>query len=90
MSLKPLDLPTVCESVKKTNRAVVVHEACVTGGFGAEMAALLQEHVFDYLDAPIKRVGALDVPIPFSPPLEDYVLPDTAKVVQAAKSVLYR
>ena len=89
-SLKPLDLPTVCESVKKTNRAVVVHEACVTGGFGAEMAAQLQEHVFDYLDAPIKRVGAQDVPIPFSPPLEDFVLPNADKVVEAAKAVLYR
>jgi pyruvate/2-oxoglutarate/acetoin dehydrogenase E1 component len=89
-SLKPLDLDTVLASVKKTNRAVIVHEACVTGGFGAELAALIQDHAFDYLDAPVKRVGSHDVPIPFSPPLEDFVLPNPEKVVEAAKAVLYR
>ena len=89
-SLKPLDMETVAQSVKKTYRAVVVHEACLTGGFGAELAALIQDELFDYLDAPVKRVGAKDVPIPFSPVLEDFVLPSVADVVEAARAVTYR
>ena len=89
-SLKPLDMGTVAESIKKTFRAVIVHEACLTGGFGAELAARIQTELFDYLDAPVLRVGAKDVPIPFSPPLEDFVLPKVADVIQAAKAVAYR
>jgi len=67
-TLKPLDMDTVAASVKKTFRAVIVHEACVTGGFGAELAARIQAELFDHLDAPVLRVGSKDVPIPFSPP----------------------
>jgi pyruvate dehydrogenase E1 component beta subunit len=89
-TLKPLDFATIAASVKKTFRAVIVHEACVTGGFGAELAARIQAELFDHLDAPILRVGAKDVPIPFSPPLEDFVLPKVADVVAAAKSVCNR
>jgi len=89
-TLKPLDFETIAASVKKTFRAVIVHEACVTGGFGAELAARIQAELFDHLDAPILRVGAKDVPIPFSPPLEDFVLPKVADVVAAAKAVCYR
>jgi pyruvate dehydrogenase E1 component beta subunit len=89
-TLKPLDMETVAGSIKKTFRAVVVHEACLTGGFGAEMAARIQAELFDYLDAPVLRVAAKDVPIPFSPVLEDFVLPKPADVVQAAKAVCYR
>ncbi len=89
-SLKPLDMETVAASIKKTFRAVIVHEACLTGGFGAELAARIQHELFDYLDAPIGRVGAKDVPIPFSPPLEDFVLPGVAEVVEAAKAAAYR
>jgi pyruvate dehydrogenase E1 component beta subunit len=89
-TLKPLDMGTIAASVKKTFRAVIVHEACVTGGFGAELAARIQAELFDHLDAPVLRVGAKDVPIPFSPPLEDFVLPKTADVIQAVKSVCYR
>jgi len=80
----------VAESIKKTHRAVIVHEACLTGGFGAELTARIQDEVFDYLDAPIKRVTAKDFPIPFSPPLEDYVLPNVADVIEAARVVTYR
>jgi len=69
---------------------VIVHEACRTGGFGAELAARIQDELFDYLDAPILRVAARDVPIPFSPPMEDFVLPKAADVVQAVKAVCYR
>jgi pyruvate dehydrogenase E1 component beta subunit len=89
-SLKPLDMETVAASVKKTFRAVIVHEACLTGGFGAELAAGIQAELFDYLDAPILRVAARDVPIPFSPPMEDFVLPKAADVVKAVKTVCYR
>ncbi|MCP4628853.1 MAG: alpha-ketoacid dehydrogenase subunit beta [bacterium] len=89
-SLKPLDMNTVAESIKKTKRAVIVHEACLTGGFGAEMAARIQEDLFDYLKAPVKRVAAKDLPIPFAPSMEDYVLPKAADVVEAVRAVVYR
>jgi acetoin:2,6-dichlorophenolindophenol oxidoreductase subunit beta len=89
-TLKPLDMATVAGSIGKTHRAVIVHEACVTGGFGAELAARIQAELFDELDAPVLRVGAKDVPIPFSPPLEDFVLPKVADVVRAVKAVCYR
>lgn len=89
-TLKPLDMDTVATSIKKTHRAVIVHEACLTGGFGAELTALIQSELFDYLDAPVTRVGAKDVPIPFSPPLEDFVLPNVSDVVDAVKAVAYR
>ena len=89
-SLKPLDMDTIAESIRKTKRAVVVHEACVTGGFGAELAARIQEELFDELDAPVKRVGAKDVPMPFSPAMEDFVLPDINDVINAVKAVTYR
>jgi len=89
-TLKPLDMATVAESIKKTFRAVIVHEACLTGGFGAELTARIQSELFDYLDAPVGRVGAKDVPIPFSPPLEDFVLPNVADVIEAARAVVYR
>jgi pyruvate dehydrogenase E1 component beta subunit len=89
-TLKPLDMDTIAASVRKTHRAVIVHEACRTGGFGAELAARIQAELFDELDAPVLRVAARDVPIPFSPPLEDFVLPKAADVIQAAKAVCYR
>jgi pyruvate dehydrogenase E1 component beta subunit len=89
-TLKPLDMNTVAESIKKTNRAVIMHEACLTGGFGAELAARIQAELFDYLDAPILRVATRDVPIPFSPPMEEFVLPKPADVIQAARAVCYR
>ncbi len=89
-TLKPLDLGTVAASIKKTGRAVITHEACLTGGFGSEMVACIQEDLFDYLKAPVKRVAAKDVPIPFSPPLEDYVLPRVSDVVEAVRAIVYR
>ncbi len=89
-TLTPLDLPAILRSVRKTNRAVVAHEACKQGGFGAELAARIQEEAFDDLDAPIQRVGALDVPIPYSKPMEDHVLPDEQRIVSAVKRVVGR
>jgi pyruvate/2-oxoglutarate/acetoin dehydrogenase E1 component len=67
---------------------VVAHEACRTGGVGAELAARIGEELFDELDAPVRRVAARDVPMPFSPPLEQFVLPSPADVVRAAKSLV--
>jgi len=75
-TLKPLDEDVILDSVKKTGKAMVVYEACRTGGFGAEIAAMIAEKAFDYLDAPVKRVAALDSPIPFNPKLENYILPN--------------
>jgi len=89
-TLVPLDLATVLRSVRKTNRVVIAHEACRRGGFGGELAAQIQEEAFDFLDAPIQRVGALDVPIPYSKPMEEYVIPDENRIVSAAKRVVGR
>ena len=87
-TLKPLDEDLILSSVKKTSRLMIVHEACKTGGFGAEIAAMIAENGFDYLDAPIKRVAALDSPIPFNPRLEDYVLPNEDDIITAARELM--
>ncbi len=80
-TLRPLDIATVVESVKKTSRAIVVEEAWRTGGFAGEVASAIQEEAFDYLDGPVLRVGGLDVPAPYSGPLEAITIPDAARVV---------
>jgi pyruvate/2-oxoglutarate/acetoin dehydrogenase E1 component len=87
-TLAPLDLGCVLDSVRRTNRVVIAHEACRRGGFGGELAAQIQEEAFDFLDAPIQRVGALDVPIPYSKPMEEYVIPDEERIIAAAKRAL--
>jgi acetoin:2,6-dichlorophenolindophenol oxidoreductase subunit beta len=87
-TIYPLDLDCVIRSVKKTSRLVVAHEAHRSVGFGAELASLVQEHAFDYLDAPIIRVGAEHVPIPASKPLEDVVLPGPARILEAVREVV--
>jgi pyruvate/2-oxoglutarate/acetoin dehydrogenase E1 component len=69
---------------------VIAHEACRRGGFGGELAAQIQEEAFDDLDAPIQRVGALDVPIPYSKPLEEAVIPDEGRIIAAVRRVLGR
>ena len=84
----PLDLEAILTSVRKTGRLVVAHEAHRRLGIGAEIAALVQEHAFDYLDAPIVRVAALDVPIPASKPLEDVVLPGKAQILDGIRKVV--
>jgi pyruvate dehydrogenase E1 component beta subunit len=83
-TLRPLDLDTILESVKKTNRAVIVEEGWPHGGVGANLAALIQEQAFDYLDAPVGRVTGADVPMPYSKPLEQASFPHPEHVVQAA------
>ena len=87
-TLVPLDLEAIVESVARTHRLVVAHEAVAHGGFGAEIAAQVQATAFDYLDAPIERVGAPFAPVPFSPPLEDAYLPGRAEVAAAVRSLL--
>jgi pyruvate dehydrogenase E1 component beta subunit len=87
-TLKPLDFDLIAESVKKTKHVLVAHEACLTGGFGAEVAARIGEELFDYLDAPVTRIGAKDTPIPVSPILENFVLPQVDDIVSGAKRVL--
>jgi acetoin:2,6-dichlorophenolindophenol oxidoreductase subunit beta len=89
-TLVPLDLETIVESVARTHRLVVAHEAVRSGGFGAELAAEVQAAAFDELDAPVQRVGAPFAPIPFSPPLEDAYLPGRAEVAAAVRAVLGR
>jgi len=88
MTIKPLDRETIIKSVKKTGRVLIVHEAVKQYGFGAEVAAVLAEEAIDYLDAPVKRLAALDVPIPFGLRLEDFVLPNVSDIVQASKQLM--
>lgn len=84
----PLDLDAILASVRKTGRLVIAHEAHRQLGMGAEIAALVQEHAFDYLDAPIVRVGAMDIPIPSSKPLEDVALPGKAQILEAIRGIV--
>jgi 2-oxoisovalerate dehydrogenase E1 component beta subunit len=87
-SIIPFDEEAILESVAKTNRVIILHEAPLTGGAGAEFAARIAEKAFDYLDAPVKRIASLDVPTPYSPPLEAFYLPNAAKVLAAARELL--
>ena len=89
-TIRPLDVETIVASVKKTNRLVSIEEGWPRFGLGSEMAAIMMEHAFDYLDAPVVRVTGKDVPMPYAANLEQMALPQTADVVQAAKDVCYR
>jgi pyruvate dehydrogenase E1 component beta subunit len=86
--LRPLDMEAVFESFKKTNRAVIVEESLPMYSFGSEIAAQLQDHMFDYMDAPVKRVSAMDVPLPYARDIERMALPDPEKVVAAVKEIV--
>lgn len=89
-SLLPFDTETVVNSARKTNRVVVVHEAVRNGGIGAEIAAQIQEDAFDYLDAPVGRVGAPFAPVPFSPTLENEYVPDADDIAAAVRATFNR
>jgi acetoin:2,6-dichlorophenolindophenol oxidoreductase subunit beta len=89
-TLQPLDEELIVESVKKTNRCVVAHEAVTRMGFGAEVAAVVQHEAFDWLDAPIERVGAKFTPIPFAPVMEEFVVPHAEDVVEAIQRTVQR
>ena len=87
-TLVPLDVNTLVESVKKTNRAAIVHEAHRRAGPGAEIAAILAEEAIGYLDAPVVRVATKNVPFPYNPELEKFILPDIDDIVQAVEGVV--
>ncbi len=89
-TLKPMDTETIVASVQKTGRAVTVEEGWQQSGVGAEIAARIMEHAFDYLDAPVARVSGKDVPMPYAANLEKLALPSVAEIVEAAKAVCYR
>jgi 2-oxoisovalerate dehydrogenase E1 component beta subunit len=86
-TLAPMDKEAILASVKKTSKAIVLHEASRTGGIGGEIAATLAEEAFEWLDAPVIRLASIDTPVPYSPPLEDYYLPQTKDVVEAARKL---
>lgn len=89
-SVRPIDYATIVESVKKTNRLVIVEEAWPLAAISSEITYHIQKYAFDYLDAPIHRVNSLDVPLPYAPTLIDAILPSVARTVKAVKAVLYR
>jgi acetoin:2,6-dichlorophenolindophenol oxidoreductase subunit beta len=89
-TLLPLDEETIIASVKKTTRCVTAHEAVTRGGFGAELTAVIQKGAFDYLDAPIERVGAKFAPLAFAPAMEQWVVPHAADVLEAVKRTVAR
>jgi len=89
-TLRPLDVETIVASVKKTNRIVSVEEGWAVAGIGAEIAALVMEHAFDWLDAPLQRVAGKDVPLPYAANLEHLAVPQAADIVAAAKGATYR
>lgn len=88
--LSPLDMALITNSVKKTNRAIIVHEAPKTGGFGGEIATRIYEEAFDFLDAPIVRIAGVDVPIPYSQKLESMVIPSEDRIVEAVIKMMKR
>jgi pyruvate/2-oxoglutarate/acetoin dehydrogenase E1 component len=87
-TLVPLDEETILQSIKKTGRLVIVHEACKRSGFGAEIAALASEKAFYDLDAPIKRVAAANTPVPFAPKMENFVIPDERAIIKGVRELL--
>jgi len=89
-TIRPLDRATIAASLKKTNRLVSVEEGWPFAGIGSELAAVAMEDAFDWLDAPVARVTAEDVPLPYAANLEKLALPSPEKIVAAAKSVCYR
>jgi len=86
-TLYPLDKETIFKSIQKTSKALVVTEEVKRGGFGGEISAMIAEEAFDYLDAPVVRIGALNTPVPFAPNLEGYVLPDAQDIINGIKKM---
>jgi 2-oxoisovalerate dehydrogenase E1 component beta subunit len=86
-TLQPLDTELILNAARATGKVLVVHEDNLTGGIGGEIAALIGEYAFEALDAPVKRVGALDTPVPFAPPLEEYVLPNRDTILAALREL---
>jgi pyruvate dehydrogenase E1 component beta subunit len=89
-SLRPFDTETIVNSIKKTNRLVSVEEGWPFAGIGSELAAQMMDHAFDWLDAPVKRVAGLDIPLPYAANLEKMALPQAENIVKAAREVCNR
>ena len=87
-TLSPLDEEAVLQTVRKTNKVILLHEAPRFGGFGGELAGIIAEKGFEYLDGPVIRIGSMDTPVPFGAPLEETYLPDVARIVQSAKKLM--
>jgi pyruvate dehydrogenase E1 component beta subunit len=87
-TINPLDREAILNSVKKTGKLITADEGCVTGGFGSEVAAIVADEVFGYLEAPIIRVGSPNTPVPFSPPLEEFYIPDEGSIKEAVNRIL--
>jgi pyruvate/2-oxoglutarate/acetoin dehydrogenase E1 component len=87
-TLVPLDRDTVLQVARHCSRVLIVHEDSRTGGIGESLAAIIQEDAFESLDAPVRIVGALDTPVPYSPPLERYFLPSEAEIERAARLLI--
>src|SRR6202158_5474640 len=88
-TIRPLDINTIVDSVKKTNRVVVAEESHPFCGVGAEISAEITERAFDYLDAPVRRVSGVDVPMPYAKNLENLAIPGFAQIVEAVREVAY-
>ena len=86
-TLAPLDKQAILDTVKKTNRVMVLHEASITGGIGGEISAIIAEEAFEWLDAPVIRVASIDAPVPFAPQMEDYYLPSLDEIVQTCRKL---
>ena len=84
-SLQPLDRETLLALVRHCHRVLIIHEDARTGGIGESLAAIIQEEAFEWLDAPIRIIGALDTPVPYSPPLEEFYLPSASEIERAAR-----
>ena len=89
-TVQPLDTETIVNSVRRTNRVVIVHEAVTFGGIGAEISSQIQEEAFDYLDAPVLRIGAPFAPVPFSPVLERAYIPDSNRIASGVRQLVER
>ncbi len=86
-SLLPFDKELILKSVKKTNKVLIVHEATLTGGIGAEIAAVISQEAFEYLDAPIRRLASIDTPVPYSSPLEEFFMPNVEKITEQLRQL---
>jgi 2-oxoisovalerate dehydrogenase E1 component len=86
-TIQPYDFETIAEAVKRTSRVIVAHEDQMTCGFGAEIAARIAEDLFEYLDAPVTRIGAMDTPVGYAPELEEVILPQTDDILRAIEKV---
>ena len=87
-TLQPFDREAIIESVKKTSKVIILHEATRTGGMAGELTAVINEEAFEYLDGPVMRVTSIDTPVPYAPPLEEFFMPQVDDVLKAARTLI--